>query len=1769
VIDHDRALELAASAIDFGLSPAEDAELTEHLASCAACRSTVAALSGDAAAIAALDHEDAPAELRERIRAAVPPAADADAGSAASSRQGRTIRFPTRYQRPALLAAAAAVTVAIVGLTLPWLTATPAGAPGIGVIDPSGRPVATGSPGASPGPGGPSSAPGEDLVTNHEQLAQLTADSESGGVVEPGTSFHLSALGGRSASELAARLTVQPTIELSTTVEPDGRVRLTPAEPLEPGVVYRFAIAEPDGKVIDSWAFQARQPLRVVSTLPVDTSTEVPLDSGIEVTFDQDGIVGAAEHMTIEPRLEGRFEQHGRVLTFVPERLAPATIYTVTVSPGVIVEPTGEVLETTTRFRFETAASNEAGPPDSFFHFSNDLFESATADPPVIGLWWYSNTDEQEVPREVRLEVYRFADRQSAIDAFHALRDVPRWSQFHRAETVPTGGLQHVARIDAALRDDSGTLWATLPEALPAGWYLVEHPSDEEPAQAIVQVTDLSAYLMVSGTRSLIWANDLAAGRAVGGASVAVDGTAIGQTDTNGLLVADTPGSLLPRDERECTSACTPMFTVTSGAASAFLPGTGSANPDGIEVGGYEDYGYFGSSGDTNHWLVFDTDRTLYRRTDTVNAWGLVRDRDSGSVPDAVTLRLVGEGDGPSVPVATTRATLRPTGAFAGSLGLRDLPEGEYRLELVVGNEVATSRYVRVDRILKPAYRIDVTTGRRVYIAGDRIRITASAAFYEGTPVPGVPLAVQGEIERAITTDSTGSAIVRTTARWPSDEPRDGPQIRSIEVRPRRAEEGEIRGASREFVVYPSSWIVTGDAVLRGGRVRISGTANELARDRIEREIGAGRYPWDVDPRGTGLARRAVSARVIEEIPIRTQVGTSYDFVEKRVVPLYEYDQRDRLVGTLRLRTDARGRFSGSVAAPDQRHSYRVELSIADPDGLRSTVTAWATQALDVQPAESAAHLARIGLTDPGDDPPLHVGEALRLAMHEPGVVGVRDDPHLFITAQAGIRDAVVASSDRFQTTFPAWGPPNVEYMAVRFTGRGYRQGASYTASFDTSEREMTVRLSTDKARYAPGERVRLSVRTLGPDGRPISASVVLRAVDEKLFTIGGVEADDPLGQLYAHLPSGVLATYATHRGPTPRPEGGDTTGGGGDEDERDAILFRAVDTDRNGRGSVTFDLPSDLTSWRVSATGFGAGLEAGRSSLQVPVGSPFFVDAAFAPEYLVTDRPSIQIRGYGSALTAGSRVRFTVDAKSLGLHRTGLSARAFQAVTVALPRLTQGTHRITITARTGSGASARRHTLTRSFDVVASRLTRTTTTYREVTGQTAAPGGGGLTELTVSDAGIGPALASLVDLAASGSSRVESAVAADVASEILAQRSDEDPAAATAFDGATYQRADGGVAILPYAASDLEVSALVALVAPERFSGVSLRSYLNGVLDGRDETRERRNLALAGLAGLADPVVPRVRAALADDAITVRERTMLAIGAARLGDVTTARASAATLAGRHGQAIGAEARLQVGDDNLDSTTATALMAMLLAAADDPLAGRYWAYVATNPTELATFDLHELAVARWTVDDPTLTQATVAYVVAGERHVVELAPGDVFSIRLTRAQRASFAIEPIVGRIGMTATWREPVRIADIEREPDVTITRSVQPRGAIAAGDLVVVDLTVRFGPRAPSGCHSVVDLVPSGLTPVGLLRGWVDPETDEPSTGRVYPDSQVAQRVVFCAEATPKVRTQRLRYVARVITVGTYRWEPAVVESRTDPDRAALVPRTNVRIR
>ena len=1694
----------------------------------------------------------------------------------------RHLLRPDRRPRAIALTAGVISIVVVTGL-LAWSDGRPHDGP-----RPTSGPIANASAGASPGPAASADGPSVGFTrltgASPAPAVRMTASGARGRVVPAAARFRLETTDGTAASALAAGLTVEPAFAFSATPETGDRALVVrPDRPLAAGTAYRFTLRGADGRLIDTWAFQAAQPLRIVGMLPGAEATGVPLDTGIEITFDQDGVVDAASHVAIDPPTPGRYEEHGRTLAFVPDRrLRPKTLYTVTVSRGIAVAATGEKTAVDTRFQFETAAGTAVTDNPRTWVFPDELVESATAERPTIAIWATGGDDK--APASLPFAVYRLATIDTAIDAFRSIRSRPDWTRYSRAGLVDVGGLTRVVAADLQLHPFRNAFWVQLPARLPAGWYLVQQSAGDKPIQLVLQVTDLAGYLAVSDTKTLVWVNDLRTHDAVSGATAIATtahvgaGVSLGRTGADGLVVAATPGLLMPAAGSACVRPCDPVVVVRSAdGRRVLLPTVAGSAKDGGGVLGWSD-------ADQRTWSILRTDRSRYRSGDTVNLWGVARDRSTGAAPATVVVKLFGSPDDESASSAPAIASLTRrldgAGAFSGSLSLAGLPDGDYRLTLLVGTRVIREVGVAVGPLSKPAYRLDVTTGHRVYIVGDRVTTTVRARFFEGTPVPGVPLRMSGFGEGGpigqATTDALGTAVWRTIAALDGGADGEGPTIASLEALPARAEEAEITAGSRDVVVYPSSRTIDATARFAGGRVTASGEVHLVAVGRLESELARGASPWELDPRGTAVRKASVTVTFVELIPKRTQVGTEYDFVEKRAVPVYETEVVDRAAGTVHVVTDAKGAWTASVPAAASGHEYRIVATVADPDGHVARITAYAARQVDEPSGPNL--LATLDPTDPSAnrDGQYGIGERIDLSLADPNRSQAAGDGsrYLFFTAQLGIHGARVQSSRRFVTTFPAWGPPNLSIGGVRFTGDGYTGTTWFGATFQAADRRLQVDVTTDAAAYAPGASVTVRVRTRAPGGAPVAATVVLRAIDEKLFAIGAASDDDPLGDLYAGIGDGMIGTYGSHRDPQGQAGGGDTTGGGGDgrDDFRDSLLFRSITTGSDGRGSVTFRLSDDLTSWRVTAAAVTRRLQAGVGSTLVAVGLPFFVDASIAPEYLAADRPSISVRTFGSAIAAGTPVTIRVTAPGLGFDSGSLASAAFANLDVALPALRAGSQTVTISATTGSGTAQRTDRLTRTFTVVDSRLTRQRTSYVELPSNGPFAGGAGFTSVVIADAGGGRYLSLLTELAEGGGARLDRAVAADLATALLKDRFGIEPATATAaaFAPERYQGEDGGFAIVPYASSDLGLSALVAIVAPDRVDHQKLAAYLRGVRNDAAETRERRMVALAGLAGLGEPVIREVASALADDELTVREQLMLALGAAGLGDTATARAVLDTAARAAGEAAGSVARLRVGTTAADITEATALAAALAAAVGDPLAPRFWAYVEANPAADRIEVLPAIAFVTHTLERLAVTPARVAWTVDGERHVVDLRDGGAVRLSLTASQLASFSVERLAGAVGVTTGWREPIGSPATSPDADVTISRSVQPGPAVTVADLVVVELHMTFGAQAATGCRQVTELVPSGLAPVGPGSRWADPEAEggyDPSI--VLPYDQSGSRVRFCVTYDGKLADYTLRYVARVVTTGTYAWEPAIVQPETGDAIVGVVPASSITIR
>jgi hypothetical protein len=1677
-----------------------------------------------------------------------------------------------RQRRAELTFGVAALAALIVAVAV-W----PAGAP-TGSMDP-GRPSAAAagvspSDGAAVGSDAPavgSNAPAvDDQETPWGELhlppvppaaATLIATKPDRDRVATTTAFTLTSLGRWSATDLARAVEVVPSIDLNVNAGADDKTAtISPIHALDPGRLYRFTVRTPDGTAAGSWAFQAATPLHVVTTVPGDQSTKVPVDTGIEMTFDQDGAIEVASHFSIEPSVKGAFEQHGRTVVFVPEDpLKPATLYTVVVTRGASLEGSDQVLDRDLQVRFETAPI----PPPSgvtperpflWFGFDRSMIEVRPNEHPALAVEISaSSTALRRAPFAVR--VYRLSSEAAGIDAVHRLTVAPYWATWSKDGLVSTDGLTRVASFTAHPKPlgEWGESTFVLPTPLEAGWYLVEIPRPDRSAQTVIQVTDLAAYAAVATDRLLVWANDVASGAPLAGASVAIiGGAALGLTDADGLLVARTPAAVRAAASRSDGATAQQLAIRTADGRSLVLPVGMAGNR-----GGYlsDVYGY-GENRDVaaDYWRFLATDRGIYRRTDTINVWGYIRSRDGAGAPDHLSLVLM-----PSyLPgrISETPVKVDRSGAFVASIALDDLPHGGYTVELIAGDVDLGSVWVTVEEIRKPSYRLELTTDRHVLVVGDPITATARAAFFDGTPVPGVDLQLDlFGTPRTATTDRTGSVTLTAPAQ----------EYGYLAVQPARSEEAEIRdGASVR--VFPSSVMIDAQATIAGRQIDLAGTLNQVAIQRLEAAWPA--EDWSVDPKGSPVSKGAISVEVIERVAVVIKTTHLYDFVSKRVVDTYDYRWDEVSRFSRSLTSGADGSF-GLQFAVEPKHDYEIIVSARDDAGRQFKTWVWARG--PERPQEGATNGSLVPYLAPqacraADLYSYRVGDAICLQMENdagslPSGAGNR---YLFFTAQRGLRKAVVQDSSLYSATFTADDVPEAQIWGVRFTGRTFTPVEEpHWARFDWEQRRLTVTIKADRKRYAPGQTVTLDLRTADLAGTPVSAAVILRAVDEKLYAIGGAYDPDPLSDLYGvGVESGLLWTHGSHPLPFARGlggEGGDTMGGGDDgrREFADSVLFRKVTTNAAGHARVSFNLSDDLTSWHVSASATTKVPEAGAGSILVPVGLPFFVEATLAPEYLAGDRPTLRIRAYGSDLRPDDRVTYTVTSKSLGMPATIVRGLAFDDVEVRLPVLSTGERNVTISGSVQRDGAILSDRLTRRIEVVASRFMSTRTTYAPLTSGLRPEGGTGWTTYVFSDAGRGRYLSLLQSLNWSRGPRLDQALAATMARDLLvdAFSVDSEWLAKGTFEPSLYQRGDG-VSLLPYSSADLALTARIALLAGDRFDQDSLAGSLQQVLGDPASTRERRTLAVAGLAGLGQPVLAELRLANADPSLTVRERLYLALGAAALGDDEMASAIERELLGAHGERRGPWIRLRVGGSLDDTIEATSLVALVAAHLGEPFAAELEAYVDANPAIDELYNLQQVAFVARMLDRTPSTAARFAYTVDGKRTVVDLEPGQSSSLALLGDQRKGLAFESLAGSVSVATTWQVPRQVSAIQRDPELTITRSVLPAGDLSSTGFVEVRLTAAFGSQVVSGCYLVTDLVPSGMAPVTRLQV---PAGDDPSRFQT-PFEIEAQRVSFCVWPTPKTRRVEMRYFARIVSPGEYVWEPAVIQSTAAAESISL---------
>lgn len=615
-----------------------------------------------------------------------------------------------------------------------------------------------------------------------------------------------------------------------------------------------------------------------------------------------------------------------------------------------------------------------------------------------------------------------------------------------------------------------------------------------------------------------------------------------------------------------------------------------------------------------------------------------------------------------------------------------------------------------------------------------------------------------------------------------------------------------------------------------------------------------------------------------------------------------------------------------------------------------------------------------------------------------------------------------------------------------------------------------------------------------------------------------------------------------------------------------DHIFFGETVTDDTGRASVSVKLPDSVTSWDVRAQAVTDDLFFADGQRFLNVTLPFFVDFDVASQYLAADRPVLNIRGFGKALDTGADIRFTVSAPSLGIPEKELTAKAFETVSWEIPTLSEGEHLLTVAARSG-GLEDR---ITRKISVVGSRSSRLKAWNAPLVAGTKVQGSDDApTRMVVSDEATSLLLRTAQTLANQESLRMDAVVARIEAQKILKERFGAYLETDEAYSRATYQKEDGGYAVLPYGGSELTASYLLAILGKdEYFSRHDISKYFESIVGDEGVTAERRAMALAGLGALRKPVLLDLRGRIDRDDIGVREKLILATGLAAIGDESGAKKVAVEILREKeiekspDGVWSVESRQAKTLDDTLSDTALAAGFFAIAGLRDEAVG-FARFLEANTSERIPFFLDKLVV----VDRMSKTLGrdgggTFEYELGGKGKKETLAAGATFEKHLSPQERDDISFKAADSGLRVTTFYRTGTESA--ESDAPIKLKRKYLVSGketkSLREKEVVRVRIEYDFLPDASDGCYQVTDYLPSGLR-------FVDTRFhDGEQLGVKVPEKQSGNSVSFCAyknDSEPFVE-----YFARVSGKGDFLAEGVVAQSvtqisrwsRTEPERLEI---------
>lgn len=1508
-------------------------------------------------------------------------------------------------------------------------------------------------------------------------IIEVKALNTTGHGVKIDTGFLL--ICSESINEQAVRnsIAVTPLMNYTLKHQSGNQYTLKFDEQLKPDSIVSFK--QMDTVKPYSWAFQTENVFRVTQTLPADKSKMVPVNTGIEISLSYLDVADFQNSFKIEPAVAGKHEKHGKTWVFVPDGLQPNTLYKVTVDKG-LKSSGGELLGKNYTFTFRT---NEISSNNNYLYISGEAAETFAPDvTPVIEV----RAGGDYNAADFRVRVLRFSDAGSYLKALKARHDyINDQLGYENNYFASLEGVEQIGDFTTRIqRENPQQTWSpayiVLPDKLPEGHYLIDAAADNTAGdnqghvQKFVQIHPYSVYTMSVNGSELVWVNDTGNSSPVAGVRADINGIS-SITAADGTARIDTP-KLDPDSFHSLT---------VQGKGLPFAAELSLTKPDDSR------------KVDQQYYTYIYTDREKYQPTDTVSIWGTVLPKDGKSTPPKVAELQLNVGAYDKTP-QITKVSLDDSGAFSGKIAISGLASGCYNLELVADNTSYCATNVVVGEYVKPSYVIEASTNKSAYFAWEPINLTGRAAFFDGTPAGDMPFDVYngGGVEKNLKVNSDPNGMFQIGLEFKDTKSSWHPESLYYSINTAGAEDAKSSTAG-SAIVFPRDTKLQTTLKENPGGFSINVNTNRIDISSVK--SGDDIYTDNYQHIKGARVDIPVAVKIFEVTWNKIQEGTYYDYINKITIPRYRYEKSEKQVDKRQgITQNGSLLFDKLSYSNTSEHYYYALVECADARG--SAISEQVDFYGNMYPGQSGIKYYSFSHQD---SERFSVGDKVNIKLLENSQPALNQGRLLYAVVQNSLGDYKTTEGTSFNYTFSKADIPNITICGAYFDGKNVFPVARDDLTYDPGEMQLTVATVPDRDSFTPGGEVHLDICVTDKNQKPVKgAAVCVSVVDEAAFAVADQNAD-PLGEIYSRYFYPQVTTYSSYVqhdfSGSSVPEGG---GEGGSDYIRKSFLdtaaFLTATTGKQGHASLTFNLPDNLTAWRVTTLAVANGVCAGNSRMDIKTTQPFFADLLINKVFIKGDNLAAAVRGFGTTLKSSAGVKFNAvlcypDGTKKDFAGTG---KAQEYVNLNFGTGPEGDYTLTVTAKSAAGTDS----IEKSFRVVGSALEIPVTKTFSLTEGIDINALRSPVTLVFFDQSRSLYNECLQSLASGYGVRADIRASRAVAQKLLKELYGKDllyyfyATQNEELEPGSLQDYTGGVKLLDYGEPQAELTAKLCLAAPEYLNTVAAAAYLNQVINNQNSQPSDIAAAYMGLAALREPVLIDVRYLLENDkSLGLKEKLYLTTALAFIGDLDNAvkyyDKIAVPLITKNDPWV----YLNSGGARDADIECTALAALtVMKTGGDNLDGML-RYIIKNSSNEVTTCLERLAYIR---EKPRTDVAGVAfsYMENGSLKNVNIEKNKACIMDMTAAELKAANFKTVSGDVGVCAAFIGSATDVVDGKSNFVSLQKIVEPveGTSITQSSLVKITLIPTFSQDAPKGWYELSDYIPTGLRYVSCKESW-----------------------------------------------------------------------------